>query len=67
MSRTNIVLDDELVERAMRLYGLRTRREAVDLALHELVGRHQRKDMLDMIGSGWQGDLAAIREDDPAA
>jgi Arc/MetJ family transcription regulator len=38
MGRTNVVVDDELVERAMRLYNLRTKREAIDLALRRLVG-----------------------------
>jgi Arc/MetJ family transcription regulator len=38
MGRTNIVIDDELVARAMELYGLRTKREAVDYALRRLVG-----------------------------
>jgi hypothetical protein len=33
MGRTNIVIDDELVERAMRLYRLPTRRAAVDFAV----------------------------------
>jgi Arc/MetJ family transcription regulator len=38
MGRTNVVVDDQLVERAMRLYNLRTKREAIDLALRRLVG-----------------------------
>lgn len=33
MTRTNIDIDDELVETVMRDYHLRTKREAVDLAL----------------------------------
>jgi len=37
MSRTNIDIDDELVAEAMRKYGLRTKREVVDLALRRLV------------------------------
>jgi Arc/MetJ family transcription regulator len=38
MSRTNIELDDELIAEVMRRYGVRTKREAVDLALGRLVG-----------------------------
>ena len=38
MSRTNIELDDTLVEMAMRRYGLKTKREVVQLALERLVG-----------------------------
>ena len=37
MGRTNIVIDDALVEKAMRLTGARTKREVVDLALRRLV------------------------------
>jgi Arc/MetJ family transcription regulator len=63
VSRTNIELDDELVERAMRLFHLRTKREAVQLALERLVDRPMTKDeMLAMQGTGWEGDLDAIRE-----
>ncbi len=39
MGRTNIVLDDGLIERAMKVTGARTKREAVDRALRELVAR----------------------------
>jgi Arc/MetJ family transcription regulator len=52
VGRTNIVVDDKLIERAMRLYGLRTKREAVDLALRRLVGEYEPIDMLDMEGIG---------------
>src|SRR6266567_4418306 len=37
MGRTNIVLDERLVKQAMQLSGARTKRQAVDLALRELV------------------------------
>jgi Arc/MetJ family transcription regulator len=39
MGRTNLVIDDQLLERVMRRYGLRTKTEAVDLALRHLAGR----------------------------
>lgn len=38
MSRTNIEIDDDLIDRPMRTYRLGTKREAVDLALRRLVG-----------------------------
>jgi Arc/MetJ family transcription regulator len=61
MSRTNIDLDDRLVERAMERYGLRTKKEAVDLALRRLVGGVMTKEeALAMEGFGWDGDLAEI-------
>jgi len=61
MSRTNIDLDDKLVEMAMQRYGLRTKKEAVDLALRRLVGGVMTKEeALAMEGFGWDGDLAEI-------
>jgi Arc/MetJ family transcription regulator len=39
MARTNIVIDDELLDTVMRRYGLQTKTEAVDLALRHLAGR----------------------------
>jgi Arc/MetJ family transcription regulator len=64
MSRTNIDIDDELVSRAMKLYGLRTKREAVDLALRRLVGgisANPHQGMLELQGIGWEGDLDEMR------
>ena len=62
MTRTNIEIDDVLVGRAMRLYRLRSKREAVDLALRKLVGEPMsREEALATEGSGWAGDLAEIR------
>ena len=62
MSRTNIELDDTLIEMAMRRYGLKTKREVVQLALERLVGGVMTKEQaLAMEGSGWDGDLDEIR------
>lgn len=62
MTRTNIEIDDVLIDRAMRLYRLRSKREAVDLALRRLVGEPMdRKEMLEAEGRGWAGDLDELR------
>jgi Arc/MetJ family transcription regulator len=62
VSRTNIELDDRLVEMAMQRYGLKTKRAAVQLALERLVGGVMTKEeALAMEGFGWEGDLNAIR------
>jgi Arc/MetJ family transcription regulator len=65
VSRTNIDLDDGLVERAMRLYHLQTKREAVHLALERLVGAGPMSvdEQLGMEGVGWDGDLDEMRSD----
>lgn len=61
MARTNIEIDEKLVERVKKLYGLRTMREAVDFALRAVAGDKSRRDMLDLEGSGWKGDLGKLR------
>jgi len=62
MTRTNIEIDDVLIDRAIRLYRLRSKREAVDLALRRLVGEPMsRKEAIATEGTGWGGDLAEIR------
>jgi Arc/MetJ family transcription regulator len=68
MARTNIEIDDELVERAMRRYRLPSRRAAVDFALRRLVGDAMTRDeALAMEGTGWQGDLDSLRQPDDVA
>jgi Arc/MetJ family transcription regulator len=62
MGRTNVVLDDELIERVIELYGFRSKREAIDFALRRLVGSRTRPDALELEGIGWEGDLDAMRE-----
>jgi len=62
MTRTNIDIDDELVALTMRRYNLSTKREAVDLALRELVGKALTTNAaLRLEGSGWEGDLESLR------
>lgn len=62
--RTNIVLDDRLVKEAMRLSKVRTKREAVDLALRAYVARGKQRDILDLINGGLIApdyDVRAVR------
>jgi Arc/MetJ family transcription regulator len=48
--RTNIVLDDELVEEALEVTGARTKKEVVHLALEELVRSRRKKNLTDLAG-----------------
>ena len=65
MSRTNIEIDDQLIERVIRRYRLPSRRAAVDFALRSLVGNPMDRDeALAMEGTGWRGDLKALRDRD---
>lgn len=50
--RTNIVLDEKLVSRAMKLAGVKTKREAVHVALHAFVRSRSRPDVRNVYGIG---------------
>jgi Arc/MetJ family transcription regulator len=64
MKRTNLVLDEQLLEEATRLSGERTYSRTVERALEEFVRRAKARQILDLAGSGaWEGNLAVVRED----
>lgn len=64
MKRTNLVLDEQLLEEATRLSGERTYSRAVERALEEFVRRAKARQILDFAGSGlWEGNLSMVRED----
>ncbi len=48
--RTNIVLDDELVEEAFRHTRARTKRDLVHEALRELIRAGRRRSLLELKG-----------------
>lgn len=49
---TNIDIDEELIAEAMKVSGARTKREAVDRALREMVARARRPRFRDFYGMG---------------
>ncbi len=60
--RTNIVLDDQLVNEVKQLTALKTKKDVVDLALNELLKQLRRKKLLSMRHPGlWKGNLAQSR------
>ena len=62
MTRTNLDIDDKACADIMRRYGLRTKREAVNLALRRLASEPLSLDEARSLrGSGWQGDLDELR------
>lgn len=64
MKRTNLVLDEHLLDEALRLSGERTYSKAVGRALAEFVRRVKAGRILELAGSGrWEGDLAEMRGD----
>jgi Arc/MetJ family transcription regulator len=62
--RTNIVIDDKLMSDALRVTGLRTKREAVELGLRTVLRLSKQTEIRRLRGKiQWQGDLDAMRRD----
>jgi Arc/MetJ family transcription regulator len=62
--RTNIVIDEELMNDAIRLTGVRTKREAVELALNSLIKIKKQENIRNFRGKlKWEGDLNDMRTD----
>jgi Arc/MetJ family transcription regulator len=62
--RTNIVIDDKLMADTLRLTGLKTKREAVELGLRTLLRLQQQATIRRFRGKlAWEGDLDAMRAD----
>lgn len=63
MSRTNIVLDDKLVNAALKATKIKTRKALIDYALRELLRHAKQQDILKLQGNiRWEGNLKASRE-----
>lgn len=62
--RTNIEIDDKLMKDALRLTGVKTKREAVELGLRTLLRLRQQEEIRRFRGKlAWEGDLSAMRTD----
>jgi Arc/MetJ family transcription regulator len=62
MARTNIDLDDQLVEEGLRVFKCKTKKELIHLALQELLKTEKRKEILKLRGQlQWEGDLEETR------
>jgi Arc/MetJ family transcription regulator len=63
MSRTNVVLDDELVTSCMNVTGIKTKKSLIDFALRELLRKDKQKKILQLQGKiNWDGDLQDMRQ-----
>ena len=61
--RTNIEIDDALIERALRATGLKTKRAAVEEGLRTLIRLYEQRDILRLAGKvHWSGDLDESRQ-----
>ena len=62
--RVSIVIDDDLLERAMRATGAKTKREVVELGLATLVRLNEQEEIRGLRGKlRWTGDLDEMRRD----
>ena len=62
--RTNVVIDDALMDEALRATGLKTKRETVELGLRTLVRLRKQADIRKFRGKlAWSGDLQTMRTD----
>ena len=62
MKRTNIVIDEKLLEQGIKLSGLKTYRELVDKALRDFVRREKQLGLRSLRGTiEWEGDLDEVR------
>ena len=60
--RTNIVLDDKLIERAQKLTGIKTKREVVHEALRLLILLNEQGEIRTLRGKlPWDGNLDTQR------
>ncbi len=63
MGRTNIVLDDSLVNDCLQATGIKTRKRLIDHALRELLRHQNLKKILQLKGNvKWEGDLSEWRQ-----
>lgn len=61
--RTNIVIDDQLMQAVLDLTEIKTKRQAVDTGLRLLLRMASQEKLRGLRGIGWGGDLKAMRTD----
>ncbi|MCL2108800.1 MAG: type II toxin-antitoxin system VapB family antitoxin [Oscillospiraceae bacterium] len=50
MIKTTVDLDEKLLEKATKIFEGKTKKEIISIALIELVERHEKKNVADLIG-----------------
>lgn len=62
--RTNVVIDDDLMRTALKLSGLKTKKDAIEEGLKLLVQRGRQAKVREFRGKlKWQGNLGEMRRD----
>ena len=54
MIKTTVDLDEDLFNKAVQIYGGKTKKEIITIALTELVERHEQKDLYELFDNGEQ-------------
>ena len=63
MKRTNVVLDDKLVDNCLKATGIKTHRALIDYALRELLRHESQAKILELKGKvHWEGNLDEWRQ-----
>ena len=63
MKRTNIVIDEKLINAGLKVTGLKTRKALVDYALRDLLRRESQRRILELKGKiHWEGNLSSMRK-----
>ena len=47
---TNLAIDPELLQKALEVSGLKTKKDTVNLALKELINKHKQLEIIDLFG-----------------
>ncbi|MDY7039002.1 MAG: type II toxin-antitoxin system VapB family antitoxin [Thermodesulfobacteriota bacterium] len=47
---TNLAIDPQLLQKALEVSGLKTKKETVNLALKEFINRHKQLEVLELFG-----------------
>lgn len=62
--RTNIVIDDDLMKKALKASGNKTKKETVEQALRLMIALKRQAEIRAYRGKlKWEGDLEQMRED----
>ncbi len=63
--RTNVVIDDDLMDEALKVSRFKTKKDAVEEGLKLLVQRKKQESIKDLRGKlNWKGDLEDMRTDE---
>ena len=58
MKRTNIILDEKLVDNCLKATGIKTQKALIDYALRELLRHEKQTKLLELKGKiDWNGNL----------